>query len=181
MKKIFICFTASLALLSSLAMAKTEGNSIQLNLIQTTVEFSEGVSVEGDDIGFGVAAKHAINLGNNFYIAPGAFYDHNNTEITIDNNNKGSLDYSYGAGLDIGYDLNNQLSIFANVAWVEGRITAETNGIESSVDSEEDYYYGLGLKYAIDKQLSASLAYNTAEIDENLDISTIKLGVAYNF
>ena len=193
MKKFFISFTASLALLSSLAMAKTEGNSVQLNLINTTAEFSsEDVSFDGNDIGIGVAYKNTIALENDIYIAPGAFYDFNNTEVsnvrtfrTQRFNTIFDVKYSYGFGADLGYNINNQISVFANLSWLEARGSGSfaTNGVvsTSSSGSDEGISYGLGVEYAIDKQISAVLSYNATELSDFIDIETIKLGVAYNF
>lgn len=193
MKKLFICFTASLALISSLAMAKTEGNSVQLNLINTTAEFSgQGLSIDGDDIGIGVAYKNTIALENNIYIAPGAFYDFNNSEISqaivVGGQRSTSTfeaEYSYGLGADLGYNVNNQVAIFANVSFIQARVSGSfaINGVvtQSGNQTDEGISYGLGAEYAIDKKISAVLSYNTTELTDNFDIETIKLGVAYNF
>ena len=193
MKKLFICFTASLALISSLAMAKTEGNSAQLNLINTATELSfNNSTIDGNDLGIGVTYKNTIALGNNIYVAPGVLLDYNNSDISDTTVFGGQniltsleTEYSYGFGVDIGCELNNQISAFINISYLEARVgaTSSSNGnvLVDTRQTDEGISYGLGAEYAIDKQISAVLSYNTTELTDSFDIETIKLGVSYDF
>ncbi len=202
MKKLMMCFTASLALISSLAMAKTEGNSVELNLLRSEVEGGDTTSFEIDGIGLGLAAQHAINLGqfdqslNNFFVAPGAFLDFNEADGSYGlRTGQAEVSRTQGIDLDIGYDVNDQIAIFATIGYIEARVDVRFDigaAIFTETKTEESLFYGLGARYAIDNQLTAVVSYNFADLQEdrngvggfgNMDISTdvIKLGVAYNF
>ena len=183
MKKLFICFTASLALLSSLAMAKTEGNSVGVNLVETKSELSgSGFSFEGSDIGVGLDIKHAISLENvasGLYIAPAAFFELNNARVTATGtgfNTTADTNNSFGLGFDLGYDINNQVAVFANTSWVQAR----TSGFQENFN-DEGISYGFGLKYNVNDQVAAVVSYNTVELNDFYDIDTIKLGAAFRF
>ena len=115
MRKLFICFTASLALISSLAMAKTEGNSVGVNLINTnldrTTSGTNTGAAEDDSFGFGFDVTHARNLGdlnpslNNVFVSANAFLDFNeadasgvsggNTTATIEAKNSFGLGFYF--------------------------------------------------------------------------------------
>ena len=203
MKKLFICFTASLALISSLAMAKTEGTSAELNLLYSEFEGGDTTNFEADGVGVGVAIQHAINLGqvdqslSNLYVAPGAFLDFNEADGSYGTRARSGVDFSrtQGIDLDIGYDVNDQVAVFATIGYIEARadLAFDTGfAVFRTTQNEESLFYGLGARYAIDNQLTAVLSYNFADLREerngqggfeNTDFSSdvIKLGVAYNF
>lgn len=204
MKKLFICFTASLALISSLAMAKTEGNSVGVNLINTNLErttnqANTGAS-EDDSLGFGIDVTHARNLGdlnpslNNVFVSANAFLDFNEAEasgaatgtiLTIEAKN------SFGLGLALGYDINEQYAVSVGLAYIDVRdsFSNSTTG-QLAAGNDEAIGYTIGLKYAIDEQYNINLSYNVFdELQEftagnftaTVNLSTIKLGASYNF
>ncbi|MDA9573521.1 outer membrane beta-barrel protein [Rickettsiales bacterium] len=121
----------TLILLTTNAMAKTQGHYFGASIINTKFSF-DSISCElytefcssksVSDYGVGIDYKYAINR-NGFYIAPKIFYDANNINnkdhssttiggdnLTIKENHK--LNNSFGLGAELGYDLSNKFSFF---------------------------------------------------------------------
>lgn len=122
----------TLILLTTNAMAKTQGHYFGASIINTKFSFDSAScefyskfcsSKNVNDYGVGIDYKYAINR-NGFYIAPKIFYDANNINnkdhssgmvgdrfnLTIKENHK--LNNSFGLGAELGYDLSNKFSFF---------------------------------------------------------------------
>ena len=209
MKKLFISSVAILAMISSLSMAKTQGSSVGLNLIQSNYKTSVKsnnvaiLDLEDDDVGVGLSYKYSINLGslssalNNFYIAPGAFIDFNNLDVVKEVNGvrvENEVKNSHGLTFDLGFDISQNFTLFLNALYLEARIDSASSTLgELPSQNQEGIGYGLGVKYKMGDKYYLALSYDEVElvdsfilsqgviIDSNMSIDTIKLGLAYKF
>lgn len=190
MKKLLIVTTIIGSLMSSMAFAKTEGNYVGLDILNTNFESYDSYNEkhDGRDFGLGLNYKHAINF-DSFFIAPGVFYNFNNVEISYKDKDGDSyndkLRYSYGINLDLGYDINDKFATFASVGYVESRINH--NAIWSNTQSdltEESILYGFGVKYSATDLIDVNLSYeyfSYDSADNNLDVDVLKIGASYKF
>jgi hypothetical protein len=91
MKKLLIISSLIASLTAASANAKTEGSYLGIDLLKTNTQV-KGTGIGEDygvgwfntkakdsSIGFGLNYKYAINM-NNFFIAPGLFYESIGTE-----------------------------------------------------------------------------------------------------
>ncbi len=207
-KKLLIASSLAASIAASSAFAKTEGNYVGLDLVLTkadnvTYKGSQSSRFEANKedstgLSFGANYKYAFNI-NNFFIAPGLFYEDNHTDNRFLFNNLFfasdiiKINRRYGLKFDAGYDLTDNFSAYL------------TNGIATvnySVDWHEDgstsgnnirYFYGAGLAYNISKSFTMNIEYNntpqalsfktpSADTKINADLSSIyKLGLSYRF
>ena len=136
MKKIFITITAVLALMSSLVMAKTEGNSVGINVLSSSADI-QGFDSD-NEFGVGVSSKHAINFGNNIFVAPGVFYHQEGAEATITAaSTVAEVDNVAGVAIDLGYDFNDQISAFVSIGLSQFRTETSQLGVTTSIDNDE--------------------------------------------
>ena len=76
--KYFLLLSKASVLASASASAKTEGNFADFSVLRSSIELkeNEAFSKKSDSsFGFGFAYKHAISF-NDFFVAPGVFFDH---------------------------------------------------------------------------------------------------------
>ncbi len=184
MKKLLVAATVAGSLISSMAFAKTEGNYVGVDLLATKFREAFDKKESGLDVGLGVNYKYAINF-NNFFIAPGVYFDYNNADVS-NNANKAELDYSYGTKVDLGYDITDKIATFVSIGYKEARITSSENNIDVASQTEGLITYGVGAKYALNDNLDLGLSYEYGDyIDDNikssLNIDVVRLGVAYKF
>lgn len=202
MKKLIATITLIAAFTSAPAFAKTEGNYIGVNLLNTNMEsdsdFSDRTNRD-NDFSAGVDYKYAFNF-NNFFIAPGLFYNHNDV---IDHERSGNiistdeLKYSYGVKLDLGYDITDNFAIAAVIGHSEnrrhaGNVSAISGILYNDNATDEAFIYGLGLKYSVTKNLDLTAGYEISQYGKsnNLfdttdefrsDYQVARVGVAFNF
>ena len=197
MKKIFILTIITSFLLSFQASASTQGSYLGINLINTDKEFYSAVNGDAnpaDKTSYGVSYKYALNF-DKIFIAPGIFYNHNNIQNSSSEDSSRTdlhkLKYSYGARLDLGYDVNDKLSPYFLFGHSEGRISQTTDN-SNSVQTLEFFFYGLGAKYLIDKNISLNIAYKINKARKSNDIfnatdcfkpeyKVLEFGILYNF
>ena len=181
-----VAVVASVAFGSSAAFAKTEGTSIGFGInhneakqrvVGVRLNTADGAQTpfgisKSDDssYGFNLNLKHAFNFGG-IYLAPSIFYETINTDS---NEATSGFIYSinsrHGAKLDLGYDISDELSVYAlaGISVVDyehnpNEPTADYDYSTQGKDSSE--IFGLGLNYAIDDRLSLNVEFNRQEID----------------
>lgn len=195
MKKLFIVASIIGFLTSSLAMAKTEGNYVGVDLLNTTYESmgtdsnngKGGGKYHASDIGYGINYKYAFNF-NNFFVAPGVFLDRNKVSAKFQDDqlesNRDKLRYSYGVKLNLGYDVTDEAAIFAVLGYGESKMKW-SNSLDSTNFKSESIIYGLGAKYSVTQNIDVNFGYETskyqADGSPNFDIDVTRLGVSYKF
>lgn len=207
LNKKLLCTTALVAsVLSFNASAKTQGNYVGLNLIRTESKATDTEYYQTrhryDNFSFGVDYKYAFNF-NNFFIAPGIFFDNNahDNNYSLGDGDRASLNgkYNYGAKIDFGYDLTEKFSPFVTLGHSETRLSYSEYGPNvQSVKydhTQEGLIYGLGFRYSLTDSVSLNAAYEitkfngTKNFDDlvvgndkvDSDYRVAKLGVAFNF
>jgi len=202
--KKLIFFTALSISFSSSAFAKTEGNYIGLNLINTSTSYQfDSGRVRNDNYSFGVDYKYAFNFGK-LFVAPGLFYDHNALSRSVNassDNDRISLNtkFSYGVKVNIGYDITDKFAPFVILGHSQTRLDYSVYGPNTSFYkqslTQEGFVYGLGFKYSVSDNVDVNAAYEltqyslTSNLDAvaggtdhlNSDYKVAKLGVSYKF
>lgn len=225
MKKTLKTALLSAAIISSIsvaqtAFAKTEGNYLGLDYLRisaktkTTKEASSNAdtyfntNVKDSANGFGVQYKYAFNI-NNFFIAPGAFFEKIGTEAKVNDKVNGweqsfTINNRYGAKVDFGFDVTNNFATYIPVGYAMydyelktrdytniASLTTKTSGRKGAL------LYGIGFSFYPSDKISINLEYNRSKLDvksggntgliggailnakTNLDI--FKLGFSYHF
>ncbi|MBL6664801.1 MAG: porin family protein [Rickettsiales bacterium] len=158
--------------------------------------------------GFGIEYNYAFNF-NNFFIAPGVFYELTNVETNrADGANYYNQDLDinsrYGVKANFGYDVSDQFSAYIPVGYAVNNYELKTKDYFGSshvslkqTGSESAFLYGIGFSYSPVDSISVNLEYNRSSFDiktktdialvgdvklktEN-DLNVIKLGVSYKF
>ncbi len=202
--KKLIFFTALSIAFSSSAFAKTEGNYVGLNLINTSTSYQfDSGRVRNDNYSFGVDYKYAFNFGK-LFVAPGLFYDHNALSESVSiysANDRFALNtkFSYGVKVNVGYDVTDKFAPFFVLGHSQTRLDASNYGPNLSFVKEsytnEGFVYGLGFKYSVSNDVDVNAAYEltqyyfTSNLDAvvdgtdklNSDYKVARLGVSYKF
>lgn len=210
MRKLFIATAVIGSLISSLANAKTEGNYVGIDLIQTETSADKTIDGTGsssndaafkikdaDQISLGVNYKYAFNF-NNFFVSPGIFFDYSDISAKDSANDEWNLDYRLGAKVDLGYDVTDKFAVFVNAGIVNNYYTVDwksSSSVSKKSDSDLSLAYGLGVKYSVLDNLDASLGYEMSSFDMDspdyptmvgkerteIDVQTIRVGASYKF
>lgn len=216
MKKIIALITLATALTSNAALAKTEGNSIGLDIHRSVLKSrnhtmetptaQEASALTDSNTGLGVTYKHAVNLGNNFFVAPGAFYERlGNRNYGVSDTAGGVTSTSYfhvqnryGVRADLGYDVNQNFAVYATVGLANTGYTvylADGHGSEGPRQNNKTktaMLYGIGLTSKINDKFSVGTEYNHQSFEVNnrdqqsnihtkTNIDLYKLTLSYNF
>jgi opacity protein-like surface antigen len=112
---------------------KTKGHLLNIGAIYTDIDANANANDGGYKFSVpSISYQYNYNFGNKFFIAPGAFFNNNDTEneISLINvassvtdtsgyNNKTvhNIKYSYGTTLDFGYDVSNRLVGFLRLGY----------------------------------------------------------------
>jgi len=145
MKKLLILTSLISFLTTANASAKTEGNYVGLNFIDTASSNQN----HNSNFGLGADYKYAFNFGG-LFLAPGVFYDYNR----LSQPNSPTLKYSYGAKLNIGYDVTDKFAPFVTVGASQTRIQESAkNGM----------LLGVGFKYALNSDVDFTAAYEMTQ------------------
>ncbi len=192
MKKIIY---SALFMLTTPAWAATEGNYLTLNLINTDAQLEDfnnedfnPFGVESDNqVSFGIAYRYAINF-EEYFIAPKVFFDYNNLSLTDASNNSWDIDYSFGAGVDLGYDIYTDIAvgITAGVGTYEYAIDLSSG---SNSSSEGFSFAGGFLEYEFADNFVASIAYEFSKVElkdpnnniSEFEINVFRAGISYKF
>jgi opacity protein-like surface antigen len=187
-KKILTALFLTSALLFSPAFAKTQGNYIGFDVLNTNVEFQfkylEGTTPDSkktdSNFGVGLNYKYAFNT-NGFFFAPGIFAELNDTYSSIDRTNYFSITEEYrmknryGLKFDAGYDVTDNFAMYLTGGASYNSYTYSVfsnlpGGLADTYQSsyELGYLYGAGLKYSLTKKINIGLEYNTQNVDMEL-------------
>ena len=187
MKKILIATALIAAFSSSLALAKTEGEVIGIDLIRSSAQVKSN-SDSADDAGLteyyshkkkdsgysvGVNYKYAFNF-NDFFIAPGLSYNFINNEAKVGYSKSSDDFYSQSVKLNnqisfqtnLGYDVSDKFAVYVPVGVSSFGYEIKTSDVSvSSVTTkktgrESSIFYGLGLSYQPAKNWVMNLEYN---------------------
>ena len=198
-KKLLAVVSLAAAVSTSAAFAKTEGNYAGVNLIRSatkSVYFDRSTtgSVKFEDnhkVGVGADYKYAINF-DGVFIAPGAFAEYNGARAKDVDGDQVKTKYRYGLKADIGYDITDSFAIyFTNgLAATNYKTDWRYSGNGGKSSTELGYFYGAGLVYTLNKDLSINLEYNQQTVDykthdrtkkAETELSVANVGVSYHF
>lgn len=174
MKKLLITMSVLVSLISSAALAKTEGSYAGLDLLRTSIRYKERYSVFGlapqdngpnysnSNYGLGLNYKYAFNFSNAF-IAPGLIYEYNNVSAKGDEGIRLAIRNRYGVKTDIGYDVTDKVAPYFTVGY--GNISYSTRNFvgnqTASIDGNaHDWFYGAGVKFDVSEKVAINLEYN---------------------
>ena len=222
MKKLLIISSLIVSLTAASAHAKTEGSYLGIDLLKTNTQV-KGTGVGEDygvgwfntkakdsSIGFGINYKYAINM-NNFFIAPGLFYESIGAEAEASNKDgiytytqKTKINDRYGVKLDLGYDIMDKFAAYIPLGLTSTNYELSTkdsagSSYRSTKTSGSDIgiLYGVGFAFYPMEKLAISLEYNRSKIDlksggnvnlfdqttlkTKANLDVIKIGVSYKF
>ena len=192
MKKFAILATLLISLSSFSAFAKTSGNYAGIDIIYSEVKLDQASTSSigsGDQISVGVNYKYAFNF-NNFFVAPGVFFDYTNIRAKASNNDEWDLDFRYGAKVDLGYDITDKFAAFVNIGLANNHYDAKyiVSGTKTS-DSKIEELYGIGVKYSATDDIDVGLSYEFSNLNVKdplnntvkFDLEVVRLGISYNF
>jgi len=205
---------------SSQALAKTEGSYLGLDILRasaktkTTKENSNNTdtyfnsSSKSSATGFGIHYKYAINM-NNFFIAPGLFYEKIGSEAKVNNANAGweqnlTVKDRYGVQLDLGYDLTKNFAAYIPIGYATSSYELKTKDYDNSyilktttTGSKSGLLYGVGFVFYPTDKISVNFEYSRTKLDlksggdvaiygvANLKAKTtldvLKVGASYHF
>lgn len=186
--------------------AKTEGALVGINYVLTharykeIVEYNNSVTPGANRIkpyyynmhGASLDLKYAANM-NNFFIAPGIFYEQNSFGGEESGSKKRNprdpssiqVQHRFGAKVDIGYDINSfsgggrDISPYLTLGYATLKYKAkeEIPGIlggnilkTTHQDYAQNWFFGAGLKVNIIDNLSANIEYNWQQVDLDIEI-----------
>jgi len=187
MKKILIATALIGAFYSSLALAKTEGGVIGIDLIRSSAQVKSNSDSADDahltqyyshkkkDSGYsvGVNYKYAFNF-NDFFIAPGLSYNLINNEVKAGYSRSSDDFYSQSVKLNnqisfqtnLGYDVSDKFAVYVPVGVSSFGYEIKTSDVSGSsvttkkTGRESSIFYGLGLSYQPAKNWAMNLEYN---------------------
>ncbi len=158
---------------------------------------SGGVNkVDGNGVGVGVSVGYKKYF-NQVFIAPEVFYDYLNTSIkdyghTISayRDGKMNLRSRYGVKINLGYDLTEKFSTYANFGMAQVSYLNESPS-DGSSQGKLSYFapvYGLGALYKLNDSWSVRAEINQQKVNiryfdnaSKVTINTLKTGLVYNF
>ncbi len=202
MKKLATIASILAVCTSSAAMAKTEGNYFEVDLLraqQVSKYKTNGVPTPGygrfedEHTGYGLSYKHAFNLGNNVFVAPGVFYDHIGTMASDKIGETAQIKSRYGAKFDVGYDLTDKVNVYFTNGLSNAQYTSNwqnSAGAPKTSKSTLRYFYGAGASLAVSKNVSLNVEYNqqhlalatpTEGLNTRTKLKVAKIGVSYHF
>lgn len=221
MKKLTILAALFATITATKSFANTSGHYAGINVLKASAKTktSKDISTfnsdtyfnsksEDSSINFGFDYQYAINK-NNFFVAPGLFYENLNTEAKVNDTRNGwsqnlKLNNRYGLKLDVGYDVSKLFAIYVPLEYAITNYEFSTHDYTNNSSlrtkrtaSDSSFFYGLGVAFAPSDKILVKLQYTRSELDlqsvsdvalvntvrlkakTNLDI--IKLGFAYRF
>lgn len=187
-KKLLIISSLVALISTSSAFAKTDGNYAGVDLLATRIKNQDNDSNRKSELDYGVGFnyKYAFNF-NNFFIAPGVFYNLNDAEIKS-GDYVSKLKNSYGVKTDVGYDITDKFAGFVGIGYQVNRFGSKdlTNSSDNENYTSEAITYSIGAKYSVLDNVDLGLTYEYVNATNNkepnsLNPEVIKLGVAYKF
>ncbi len=136
--------------------------------------------------GFGFHYKYAINI-NNFFIAPGLFYESigSKSEISKTNySNDASSDFAYrqtleirdryGVKFDIGFDISDKFATYVPLGYASTSYELNTRESEladsaglstKTTERTSGLLYGLGFSFYPSEKIAINLEYNRSKVN----------------
>ncbi len=211
MKKLLVLTSVVASLSAAPAFAKTEGNYVGVDLLSGNANYSErysdstqrsaaeGSAVHGSsDVGFGLNFKHAHNF-DGLFVAGGVFVEQNGVK-TETVGERLEVKNRFGLKADVGYDVTDNFAPYVTFGYADvayrtknySNSTAATsikNGVTGGV------FYGVGLKFDINKDWSFNTEYQTQNFRAKTrtdgtanysgvfksNFSEVKFGLAHRF
>lgn len=201
--------------LNSNIFAKTVGNYFGVDLVTTSINFQNFQYFQNNNMvhrhtnpsskqSYGFNYSYAVNY-NNFFLAPGIIYEKNNTLNNLNRQsnfefipvlygkNYNSVKERYGIKLDFGYDLSDNVAIFATLGkainYYKNQSSAiryeDLTGLLTNVNDSAAYpavtenpfriskgkkhalFYGGGLKIKIKNNWYLTSEYNQSKFTTN--------------
>lgn len=177
---------------SSAALAKTAGNYVGVNVVNSDVDhqYNNGAAQFNEKkVGYGADYKYAINFNDNFFIAPGVFAEANNLRALNTSGDIIENDYRYGAKVDLGHDVTDNLAIYFTNGLSANHYKSTRVSVGNKSGTELGYFYGAGFMLNVAKDVALNLEYNTQKVrfdtansvDLDSDLSVFKVGATYRF
>ena len=157
--------------------------------------------------GLGLTYKYAFNF-NNFFIAPGVFFEQNNHQAVSGTNGaltRLQIKNRYGIRSDFGYDIG-RFAPYLTIGYAEVSYKSRSGGFDinnnrvSSIKNavNGNIFYGAGLKFNLTSSLSLNTEYNFQKVVAKTNLSplvqsfidtvafqvrmdTVKAGLYYKF
>ncbi len=201
MKKLLVTTSLLATLVTSSALAKTEGNLVGINLLRssatnqyqrTNVASSNYSDFKDSAIGVGASYKYAVNFGQVF-VAPGVFFDKLSLKAKDQDDDTVSSSYRYGAKVDVGYDITDNISAYVTGGLANVSYKVDWKSLDQKKSgSKTSFIGGIGVAYKLSKELTVGFEYNaqtpTFKTPDAGGINEVKskirvaqIGVAYNF
>ncbi len=157
------------------------------------------------DTGYGLGLGYKLHVANDIFVGAEAFYSSEDTKTTNINNllqTEVTLESTYGFRLLAGFDITPKASVYgfggSTVLDFDLRNSYPfAPPVRTASEKESAFTFGVGLAYAVTKNVSVTAEYaqiNDVKFDpipevavpgkinrNELDLSTWKLGLAYNF
>jgi opacity protein-like surface antigen len=187
MKKLLLVTTLVTSIASAPALAKTEGNYVGIDVLRASSQVKSHSNRIGEEdspyyshkdkdssVGFGLNYKYAFNM-NNFFVAPGAFYEKIGTEVKSGYSTSAFDPYTQsvkfndriGAKLDLGYDITDYFAAYVPVGVSSVGYEMKTRDVDGSdfVNTKKTgrkfgYFYGVGFSFYPVKNFAINLEYN---------------------
>ncbi len=138
-------------------------------------------SSSGNGTGMGISYKYALNF-NDFFIAPGFFYEKLNTSVSGSTKTytqgehsvtRADINDRYGFVADIGYDFNQFISPYFIAGYSWARYTSKNGAVSFDGEKQSNleksisasYVYGLGIKSAYNQNISFNFELQTQSIE----------------
>jgi len=189
MKKLLITTTTLATLVTSFALAKTEGNYVAASVNKSVSSVNEKISSgRNQSSGYGLSYKYAFN-SDGFFVAPGFTYEKINSSLPKE---KLKIESFYGVKADLGYDVTDKVSLYVPISIGRLSYSIDEGSGSNKEHSAQARSYGLGVSFAVSSNLVGSFEFNRIESsslksDDEIEAKStaqahmIKFGVAYNF
>lgn len=185
MKKTITSFTFSLFLIfvSNLALAKTSGHVISLDLLRTQTSFEEKTGYYKPPYVAGRASNESYRYGFSYgyafsvkeiFLAPKVFFENNNVRSTIteseseipNDNRSILLKNRYGLALDVGLDITESLAPYLTLGLAKlSYETAIRDNVSEDVFVKKSNkiggFFGAGLKLKINKDFAVHFEWQS--------------------
>ena len=192
MRNLLIKIALFAFLIPSLANAKTEGNYVGIDLINSRTDHYSGIDYgvkDENQLSLSLNYKYGLNY-NTFFVMPNVFLDYTNLTAKDRNRNDWDFNYRYGVKFDVGFDLTDKFAAFGSLglAATDYKIDLKNTSQKSSGTAISPLL-GFGVKYSINESFDLNAAYDVSvlELDgvqndkQKFYLDVFKIGFAYRF
>lgn len=200
MKKLLVISSLIVSFTTASANAKTQGSYFGIDILEANTKVKSKVfntdkssgpvgsevfnsAAKDSSVGFGINYKYAINM-NNFFIAPGLFYESMGAEVKTETKNqtygitdtqKTKISSRSGVKLDLGYDVMDKLAVYIPVGFAVTSYKETHEAIDNTTRATfamarknrnaVNAFYGAGFAFYPMKKLAISLEYTRSRIN----------------